>query len=173
MTALLVEGSVDSVLLRPPSNSAFGFRFGLIPRPAGQWPSVTGAVITSLTMAASDGRLISVPAGPLRSRDEANRSVTVQRDSRESNAVSLASLRSGTASTRTGKSQATTETPSLTSARFAGTGTRATKRPRDRSSSPEKERQFGSVRKREKPAGLRQKTPGICLINTLHYRQYS
>jgi hypothetical protein len=172
MTALLVEGSVDSVLLRPRSNSALGFRFGLIPRPAGQWPSVTGAVITSLTMAASDGRLISVPAGPLRSRGEAGRSVTAQRDSRESNAVSLASLCSGTAGTCTGKSQVTTETPSLTSVPFCGH--------RDaRNGAPARPVNLAgggsSVRlcpKAGKPAGLRQKTPGICVINALHCRQY-
>jgi hypothetical protein len=98
-------------------------------RPPVEWPSVTGAVITSLTVAASD--------------------------------QVRASLCSVTAGTRTGKLQAITETPSLTSARFAGTGTRAAERPRDRSISPERERQFGSVRKREKPARVRQKTPVI------------
>jgi hypothetical protein len=68
---------------------------------------------------------------------------------------------------RTGKLQAITETLSLTSARVTGTGTRATKRPRDRSISMVRERQFGRVRKREKPAVSRQKTPTVMMLIAL------
>jgi hypothetical protein len=148
MLALLGEGSVDSMPVGPRSNGAIEFRFGPMTHPAIQKPALIGE--------ASDNPPVSAAPGVLRFNGEGG---MFMRQRGSSNAVPLPSLCSGTAGMRTGKSQAITETPSLTSARLAGTGTRAAERPRDRSISPERERQFGNVRKREKPTMLRQKTP--------------
>ena len=149
MTALLTGETVDPVPPRPRSNGAIGVRFDPMTHPASQWSSSTPAASGNL----------SAPGGALWSSNDGSRAMVAQRDSRKSNALSLASLCSGTAGTCTGKLKPTTETPSLTSARFAGTGTRAAKRPRDRSISLERERQFGGIRKREKPIGWVRKHP--------------
>jgi hypothetical protein len=165
MRALLTGGTVDSMPIGHPSNGAIGFRFGPMTGLAGQRPSLAGAAITSLAVNCRPS--VTVPTGELRSSGKGSRSMLASRNSREFNAIFLASLCSDAAGTRTGKSKALTETPSLTSALVAGTGTRTAERPRGRSISPERERQFGAVRKREKPARLRQimtvTTPTIAL----------